>query len=379
MCLARDGVRGYNELIMRAHSPDYILIGIIVSLLVVGLTTLFSASSARAAANFDQPAYYLVHQLLFGVLPGLLALSIAYRVHYRFWKRFSFVILIFGVGLLLLVFSPQFGVSLKGASRWVEIGGIVVQPAEFFKLGFVMFLASFFASRQGKVPHFGRVGIPFLIILGVVGALIMAQPATGTFGVIMITALGLYFLAGARIKNLVVMGVIVSLAFGALVFSAPYRLQRMVSYLNPQLDPQGAGYQIQQALIGIGSGGLLGAGIGHSKQKFLFLPETIGDSIFAIFAEEAGFVGAVVVISLFFFLAHRGFKIARQSRDTFARLLAGGIVMWVVAQAFINIAAISGLVPLTGIPLPFFSYGGSAMVAVLAATGILLNLSRYTT
>jgi len=167
-------------------------------------------------------------------------------------------------------------------------------------------------------------------------------------------------------------------AFGFVIAAAPYRLERLITYVNPAWDPRGAGYQINQALIGIGSGGMFGVGIGHSRQKFHFLPETIGDSIFAIFAEETGFIGSTIVATLFFFLLHRGLKVAKLSRDAFARLLAGGIAIWVAVQAFVNLAAISGLIPLTGIPLPFFSYGGSAMVSLLAAMGILLNVSRYT-
>lgn len=363
---------------MRAHAPDYILVGIIAALLILGLITLFSASSVRAAANWGDPTGYLQHQLLYGVLPGLALGFIGYRMDYRILRRLALPIFIVGLGLIALVLSPHFGVSVKGATRWLQFGKVVVQPAELFKPGFVIFLASFFASRQGKAVSFWRVMLPFVIIMGVIGVLLMAQPATGTLGVIVITALGIYFLAGAKMGDLAVVILAALVAFGFLIAAAPYRLERLMTYLNPAGDPQGAGYQINQALIGIGSGGLVGAGIGHSRQKFQFLPETIGDSIFAIFAEETGFIGSAILATLFFFLLHRGLKTAKLSRDAFSRLLAGGIVIWISAQAFVNMAAISGLMPLTGIPLPFFSYGGSAMISLLAAMGILLNVSRYT-
>lgn len=363
---------------MRAHSPDYILFSITAALLLLGLVTLFSASSVRGATNFEDPAYYLKHQLLYGVLPGILAGLVAWRIPYRFWRRLSFLVLIATLGLLVMVFTPQFGVSLKGASRWVRLGGIVIQPSEFFKLGLVIFLANFFGSRQGRFKSFGRVMLPFLIILGIAGSLLVAQPSTGTLGVIVFTALGMYFLAGARLANLIIIGALGIIIFAALVISAPYRIERFITFLNPSHDPQGAGYQVLQAMIGIGSGGPFGVGIGHSRQKFLFLPETIGDSIFAIFAEETGFVGSVILATLFFFLVQRGLRIAKLSRDGFGRLLAGGIAIWMGSQAFVNIAAISGLIPLTGIPLPFFSYGGSAMMVTLAGMGMLLNISKYT-
>lgn len=364
--------------IMRPHQPDYLLFGTVALLFLLGLITLFSASSVKAEALFGDPTYYLRHQLLYGILPGALLFLVGYRVNHRFLQRFSFVILIFTLALLFLLFLPQFGVSLKGATRWVKLGPIVIQPSEFFKLGFIIYLASYFANRQGKVTRFFEVGVPFLIILGFVGFIFLSQPAAGTLGVIALTALGIYFLAGGRTRDIVALGMAGAITLLFVVLSAPYRLQRVQAFLDPGRDPQGVNYQLNQALISIGSGGFFGVGIGHSRQKYNFLPETMSDSIFAIFAEEGGLVGSLFLLGILFFFSFRGLSIAKESQDNFARFLAGGITIWIVIQSLMNIGANSGLIPLTGIPLPFFSYGGSAMTAVLAASGILLNLSRYT-
>jgi len=363
---------------MKPHKPDYMLLGVCILLLTLGLITLFSVSSAKGEVNFRDPLYYLKHQLLFGIAPGLFLAAIGYMTDHKLLRKLSFFILLLTLGLLFLLFVPHIGISLKGATRWVKLGPLLFQPAEFFKLGFIMYLASLFASRIGKVTRFFEVALPFMIILGFIGAILLSQPAAGTLGIIVATGMGMYFLAGGKMRDVFVVGVIGTVLFFVIIYSAPYRRERFEAFLNPSVDPQGTSYQLNQALISIGSGGLWGVGIGHSRQKYEFLPETISDSIFAIYAEEVGLFGSMLLLSLLFLFAFCGLSITKQSPDAFSRLLAGGITLWIVIQSFLNIAANAGLVPLTGVPLPFFSYGGSSMSAVLAAIGILLNISRYT-
>jgi len=363
---------------MHKHDPDYLLMSIIACLVAAGLVLLYSASSFRGAFYFGDSAYYIKHQVLYGILPGIAVFLVGYTINPRWIRRFSFIFLFVMLVLLALVVSSKFGVEFRGAARWLRLGPAIFQPSEFLKLAFIIYLADFFARRTGKLDNFWRTTLPFLIVLGVTGAMLLAQPATSTLGIIAATALVIYFFSGGRLKDIVIMMLLGSVVFFVLLFSAPYRLERVMTYLNPERDPKGAGYQINQAIIAIGSGGMWGVGLGHSKQKYNFLPETIGDSIFAIYAEETGFFGSLVLIAFFFGLAHRGFRAALRSRDAFMRLVAGGIAFWLVGQAFLNMAAISGLLPLTGVPLPFISYGGSALVAALAGAGILLNISRYT-
>ncbi|NTV55010.1 MAG: cell division protein FtsW, partial [Candidatus Moranbacteria bacterium] len=218
--------------------------------------------------------------------------------------------------------------------------------------------------------------VPFLLMLGIIAFLVMKQPDTGTLGILFIIAIAMFFSAGARLSHIGLLFGSGLAGLGVLILLAPYRMKRLLVFLDPDHDPSGAGYQIRQALIALGSGGFLGVGLGHSRQKFMYLPEPMTDSIFAVLGEELGFVGCAVVIALFLFFAYRGFRIAQKAPDEFGRLLAVGIVSWIVFQAFINIFAITGLMPLTGVPLPFISYGGTSLAAILGAIGILLNISK---
>lgn len=361
---------------MRSREPDFWLVTIGVLLLAGGLVTLFSASSVKAAFAFGSSGFYLTHQLLYGLLPGAALFIVGYRMNPKTLKRLALPIFIIALAALILVTLPKFGVTVKGATRWLKIGTLSFQPAEFFKLAFILYLANFFASRHGKLGKFYETTFPFFVMLGVVGVLLLSQPATGTFGIIVITALTIYFAAGARLRDFLVAALLIAAALGTLILVSPYRFERIMVFLDPAADPRGAGYQINQSLIAIGSGGLWGVGLGHSRQKYNFLPETIGDSIFAIFAEETGFVGSLFLMLLFLAFLYRSVRVALRSDEHFARLLAMGISAWIVSQAFVNVAALTGALPLTGIPLPFFSYGGSALAAELAGMGILLGVSR---
>lgn len=362
---------------MRSRDPDYALIAVALILLLLGLVVLYSASSVQGALLHGSPTHFVRHQLLRGVLPGIGFAVFFYALGMRWLKRLALPFLVISFAALAAVLFSDFGVTIHGATRWLRVGPFSFQPSEFFKLALIVYLAWFFARRQSRITSFRKVTLPFFVVLGVSGALLLPQPATGTFGIIALIAFVMFFFSGARAFDVGVVVVVAAAIFGILVFTSPHRFERVMTFLNPGLDPKGAGYQITQSLIAIGSGGFWGVGLGHSRQKYHFLPETIGDSIFAIFAEETGFVGATVLLALFLVLLYRGVRIALRVDDAFGRLLAIGISTWIVGQAFVNIGALTGLLPLTGIPLPFVSYGGSALTAVLGAMGILLRVSRH--
>jgi cell division protein FtsW len=322
-------------------------------------------------------SYYFFKQQLLGLGVGFLALFFFQSVDYRAWKRFVVPVFFIAIALLILVFIPGFGTTVYGAARWVAIGPISFQPSEVMKLAIILYLSAWLSTKgQGKAGDFYEGLVPFLLILSFVGFLIIKQPDTGTLGLIFIIAMSIFFASGAKLAHIGGLAVSAFLFLLILIKLAPYRMQRLLVFLNPEHDPSGAGYQITQALIAVGSGGLFGIGLGQSRQKFNYLPEPVTDSIYAVLSEEFGLMGAGLVLCLFTFIAWRGFLIARGAQDEFGRLLAVGITTWIVGQAFINIGAISGLIPLTGIPLPFISYGGTSLAVLLGSFGILLNISK---
>ena len=347
-------------------------------LLGIGLLMIASAGVLYGQSRFDD-SYYFFKQQLLGLGVGLLALAFFQSVDYRVWKRFVVPVFILAVGLLILVFIPGFGTTVYGAARWVSLGPISFQPSEVMKLSIILYLAAWLSTKgkgQGKAEDFYEGLVPFLLILSFVGFLIIKQPDTGTLGLIFIIAMSIFFASGAKLSHI---GGLIAAGFVFLLILiklAPYRMQRLLVFLNPEHDPTGSGYQITQALLAIGSGGLFGIGLGQSRQKFNYLPEPVTDSIFAVLGEEFGLLGAGLVLALFVFIAWKGFQIARNAQDEFGRLLATGITTWIVGQAFINIGAISGLIPLTGVPLPFISYGGTSLAVLLGSFGILLNISK---
>lgn len=352
----------------------------VMALIVIGLVAIASAGVFYAETRFNDDYFFFKRQLLFGVIPGLLALHFFRKVDYHRWQKLVVPLFAFNILLLILVFIPGIGAKVYGASRWIQIGSFSFQPSEMTKLVVVLYLAAWFASKgKEKVSDLFEGLVPFLAIFGVIAFLILKQPDTGTLGVIFLIAMTIFFAAGARVSHLGMLFAGGLLALGILIKLAPYRLQRFLVFLNPDLDPQGVGYHVNQALLAIGSGGVFGLGLGHSRQKFNYLPEPVTDSIFAIFSEEWGLIGAGVVILLFVFFAWRGLMVAKKAPDEFGKLVAVGIVMWVISQSFINIAAISGLIPLTGIPLPFISYGGTSLVFLMSGVGILLNISQQAT
>jgi cell division protein FtsW len=358
------------------NKSDQILAITTFALIVFGLVMISSAGVAISQNRFDDGYYFFKHQLFYGVLPGLFFMFIAQKINYQFWKKIALPLFLLNLVFLVLVFIPGLGLKFQGASRWIKLGPFSFQPTEMMKLSIILYLAAWFESKREQSSDFFEGLVPFLAILGVVGFLIIKQPDMGTLGVIVVISMAIYFLSGAKPRHLLGMFGLGVAAFLALVRFESYRMNRLLVFLHPELDPRGVGYQINQALLAIGSGGLFGLGLGHSRQKFNYLPEPVGDSIFAIICEEIGLIGAMALIFLFIIFAMRGLKIVKYAPDTFGKLVAIGITSWIIFQALINIAAITGLIPLTGITLPFISYGGTSLIFSMIGVGILLNISK---
>lgn len=351
----------------------------VFALVGIGLLAIASAGVSYGNTRFGDPYYFFKEQLV-GLAVGTLLLLIAERVPYQLWRRFVVPLFVIALIFLILVFIPGFGTTVYGAARWVDIGPFSFQPSEIMKIAIVFYLAAWLSRRgQRTSQDFYEGFLPFFIVLSLVGFLIIKQPDTGTLGLIFCISLSIFFASGANIRHIAGLIALAVAGLFVLIKLAPYRMQRLLVFLNPEHDPLGAGYQMTQAFLAIGTGGWFGVGLGHSRQKFNYLPEPVTDSIFAVLAEETGLLGGAFVISLFLFFLWRGIRVARRAPDQFGTLLAVGIVAWVVCQAFINIAAITGLIPLTGIPLPFISFGGTSLAVLMAAVGVLLNVSRHST
>lgn len=358
-------------------SPDWYLIGAIWLLVFLGLLMIASAGVALGWQKYQDAYWHLKHQLTMGVLPGAVAFWICSRIDYKRWEKLASLMLFASIVLLILVFVPGIGAPWGTSHSWIKVFGFSLQPSEIVKLTFLMYLAAWLASKEEHhIRDLSYGFIPFLIVLSIITALIVLQPDTGTMIIIVSMSLAVYFAAGSSLLHLSWLGAAGLLGLWAIVKTSPYRAARLNTFLHPELDPKGIGYHINQALLAVGSGGILGRGYGHSRQKFAYLPEVVGDSIFAVVAEELGFILSVVVIAIFAFVAYRGFRLAASCEDPFGRFLVVGIITWFSIQAMVNIGAILGIMPLTGIPLPFISYGGTAMLVSLAAAGILFNISK---
>ena len=354
--------------------PDYVLLFAVGFLILLGIIVLTSVSAAFSQAKFGSTTFYLFWYIGFGLLVGGLSAFIAYKTPLSFFKKKSLALLAINLFLMLLVFVPKIGVTAGGASRWINLGFGTFQPSEFLKLTAILYLASWLSNRQTKLVS---ILISFFAVIGVVGLFLVLQRDISTLGVIAICLLAVFFLSGSPVKyNLLI--VLTGLAgLTALIKFEAYRLERFLVFIKPDIDPMGLSYQIKQSLIAIGSGGIFGRAPGMSMQKFGFLPQPMADSIFATFAEEWGFIGSLLLLGLFLTFAWRGLALAKRSQDKFYQLTAAGITVWIISQAFINIGSMAGLLPLTGIPLPFISYGGSALIAELVGIGIVLNISKH--
>ncbi|MFH1036523.1 MAG: putative peptidoglycan glycosyltransferase FtsW [Patescibacteria group bacterium] len=366
------------------RKPDLILLGVSVALLIFGILVLASVSASVSQEKFGNSYYYLWHQFSLGIIPGLILAFLAYRTGLNKFKKFIPLIFLGNLVMLGLVFTPL-GITAGGATRWLNLGLFSVQPAEFLKLTFILYLAAWLSTKTEKKTEIEKSKnncwqtlFVFAMVLGIIGAFLFGQRDMSTFAIIAFTGTIMYFLANTPVFHMLLLGVLGVGGFLFFILKESYRQDRLSVFFKHQTEPLGIGYQISQALIAVGSGGIFGLGLGMSRQQFGgFLPESMSDSIFAVFAEETGFAGCFVLILLFLTFFWRGFKISKGSQDAFSKLAALGITFWIIFQTLINMGSMTGILPLSGIPLPFFSYGGSALVAELAGVGILLNISRF--
>lgn len=347
----------------------------VLILIVFGLVAVSSASAVLSYERFGHNNYYFFRQIAWGGV-GLAALYFFSRIDYHFWKKWNRPVMLAGILLLGLVLLPGVGFEVGGSRSWFNTGLFLIQPSEFVKLALIFYLASWFERKKGAETNFWFGILPSLLVVGFAMGLLVLEPDIGMaamFGAIM---LAVFFATGVRWQYLLGMLLAGAAGLWIVIKTSPSRAARIITFLDPSLDPRGIGYHINQALLAIGSGGLWGYGFGLSRQKHKFLPEPIGDSIFAIMAEELGFVRVMILVLLFAFLTFRGLRIAQEAPDKFGQLVAIGLVSWIGLQALINIGSISGVMPLTGITLPFISYGGSSLLALCIGAGILLNISR---
>ncbi|MFC1678334.1 putative lipid II flippase FtsW [Patescibacteria group bacterium] len=359
------------------HEPDKSLIYSIVLIILFGLVSLSSASSIFSYTKYGD-AYYLFKHQLFGMTLGFLAFWYFSRVDYHYWKKYAFTFLIVSIGLLLLVFIPALRPDWGHARSWIEIFGMSLQPSELVKISFLLYLAAWLEQRKDELHDVSQGIGPFVIILGLIAFLMLLQPDIGTLSIIAITSLIVYFVGGGSMKHILIIVMIAIIIFSIMIIIKPYQQDRFKCLFNPDYSKQDICYQTNQSLIAVATGGLWGRGIGESRQKYLYLPEVSSDSIFAVISEEIGLIFSSILIFIYFYIFYRGYLIAKYAPDDFGKILAIGIVSWVAIQAIINIGGIINILPMTGVPLPFISYGGSAILAAMVAVGILVNISKQT-
>ncbi len=367
---------GAAALQTRAGSPDWLLIGAVLALTFIGLVFMYSSSFAISLELYGETDFFAKRQLI-GAALGAAAFVAFSLIDYRVWRRFSPLIMLGALVLLVAVLLPGVGFEQNGARRWIQIGSLpALQPSEFAKLAIVIYVAAWLAAKGEDIKRIPLGLLPFAMIIGFVGFLLMAEPDLGTFVAIASVGVVMFFLAGASMRHMAVLaagGVSVLLA---IVFVVGYGLERVKAFLSAEEMPQEAGFQIVNLVHTLGSGGLTGVGIGASRQKFFYVPSAHTDGVFAIIGEETGILGAMIVLALFALVVYRGIRAAMHASDRFGMLLAFGIVSWIGLQTFFNIAGITRTIVLTGIPLPFVSFGSSALIATLAAAGVLVSISR---
>ncbi len=369
--------RGAAYVGMKFVSGDRVFFMLVLGIALTGLAIFSSAALGLLARESSSVSQDLLVQAGLGLGLGFLALFAARAVSLAWIKRFAPYMYIATILITLLVFIPDIGFRAGGATRWINLGFTTVQPAEFLKIGFVIMLAWWLAPRARQLTEPKKGLFPFIALLAVPTILLLAQPNTSTALLILATGTVMYFAAGAPWRDFGILAIGAVFVISILLIMRPYVLERVKTFINPSANSLGSGYQIQQSLIAIGSGGLLGRGFGQSVEKFNYLPEPSGDSVFAVFAEETGFLGATILLALFVALAARGIVIAGNSHDLFGGLIALGFSSIIIVQAFINIGAMLGIIPLTGLPLPFISHGGTALMAVLTMCGFILNVAAH--
>jgi len=362
----------------KTRKADYSFITLLFILIFFGLMILSSAGVAVGIRSFEDQYFFIKRQLLLGFLPGLFLFLVLAKMNYEVWRKYATPIFGLGLFLLFLTFIPGIGsTNNTGTHSWINMFDYSFQPAEAMKLALIIFMSAFLAKMGSKIENLKEGFWPALGVGVVPIGLVILQPDIGTTAILFAILIALLFFANAKFLHLSSLLLVAIVGFTFLVIIAPYRAERLTTFLHPELDPQGQGYQINQAFLAIGSGGVFGLGFGHSRQKFQYLPEVHGDSIFAIMSEELGFVVIMGFLFLLFLILKQGFMIAKECKDDFGKLLVSGIMFWFFAQSFLNIGAIVGILPLTGVPLPFVSHGGSALLINMAAMGIVVSVSKY--
>lgn len=348
--------------------PDLLLLGSTIFLLLFGLLMIYNSSPITSERDFGDPTRLARLQLMWAV-GGIFFSLIIYKVNYKFWEKLAPLILLCATVLLLIVFIPGVGLKIYGAQRWIGIGRLfAIQPSEFVKLGYIIYLAAFL-SKKVKL-------MPFVYITAFLVGVLILQRDLGTAIIISLTGLLIYFLSGAPLKHFLLILPTGILSIIVFIFSSDYRRERFLTFLNPGNDTQGSAYHINQILIALGSGGWFGVGLGQSRQKYGYIPEVTTDSIFAVISNEFGFIGSLLFIGFLFFIVFRAFRISANTQDKFGQLLSAGIGIWLGIQVFVNLAGMVALLPLTGVPLPLISYGGSSLLSILFSIAILLNISK---
>jgi cell division protein FtsW len=354
-----------------------VAVGVLLSIAMIMMYSISPVLSYKLLGSTSRNFYF--YGQLFSTIVALIIGVVASKIYFPNWKRWSVFLLIVTIVALAVVMLPGLGFTKNGATRWIRLGPASFQPAELLKLSIVIYLAAWFEARRDQMANWREVLVPFSLMLGAAGfVIVVMQRDMGTMMVVAASMIALYFIAGSPMRQFAAL-VAASFAVGvAAIVAFPHRMERLLVFLDPAKDLTDTGYHINQALIAIGSGGIIGRGLGHSYQIYGYLPEAANDSIFAVIGEEFGLLGAIVIIALYVVIVQRGLLIAKGAPDVFSRLLAIGITVWLGFQAIVNIAAMLSLIPLTGIPLPFISYGGSSLVLSLIGIGILLNISKYT-
>jgi len=362
---------------MKEKKVDKFFLIILIILIALGVAVFVSASLGILAKNEKTFYAVLFSQLVLGLGLGLLGMYLSFKIPYKFWRKYSFYIFLFSILFTAAVFIPHLGWSHGGAQRWLKLGPVSFQPVEILKFGFIIYFAAWLSWAKHKVNDF-RFGIlPLGIMLTIIALVLFQQPDTKSFILITLTGISMLFISGIPMRYILGIGLSAVIVLALLVSFKPYLQDRVKTFIDPSSDPRGSAYQIQQSFIALGGGGIFGRGFGQSIQKFNYLPEPQGDSIFAVLGEELGFIGSVSILFLYLLFVLRGMRIANHSPDLFSRLLVSGIVILIMLQSFMHIASVSGVLPLTGVPLPFMSHGGTSLMIYLIAIGIVLQVSRF--
>lgn len=365
-------------LMKKARMDRQLLISTLL-LVSAGFLIFLSASLGLLSRDSVQFGSIAFRQIFFGLVPGLCALFLASRVHFLYWRKISFWIFVLAIFLNIIILIPWIGLGFShgGATRWIHLGPLTFQVSEVLKIASVLYFAAWLSSVRERVSTFKEGFLPLLVIIVIVSMLLLAQPDHDTLAVIIVSLTAMYLVAGGKWRWVIALGVTGILGLGLVYMTSDYIASRINTFINPSRNAQGSSYQIQQSLIAVGSGGLTGRGFGQSIQKFNYLPEPVGDSIFAVAAEEFGLLGSMGVILLFVFFTLRAFVVSARANHPFGSFVVVGIATFMICQAFINIGSMIGILPIAGIPLPFVSQGGTALLFALGQAGILLNISRY--